>query len=68
LEEIFGRKFSKYLITLKVEKLKKDKTKYEIDRKSEYKYSEQIHYFRTNTSLVLKSNKNTSLWLTDFKT
>lgn len=68
LEEIFWRDFSKSLVTLKVEKLKQDKTKYELEREWDTRYSRSINYLRTNTSVVLKSNKNTLLWLSDFKT
>ena len=68
LEEIFGREFSKSLVILSVEKIKNDKTKYELERSSDIRTSKFIHFLRTNTSIVLKSNKKTSLWLTDYKT
>ncbi len=69
LEEIFGKEFSKSLITLKVEKLKEDKSEYELKNEDrDYYRVSKIHYLRTNISLVSKVSKESSLWISDFKT
>ncbi len=69
LEEIFEKEFSKSLITLKVEKLKEDKSEYELKNEDrEYYWITKIHYLRTNISVVSKISKESSLWISDFKT
>ncbi|MCP4522899.1 MAG: hypothetical protein GY828_01635, partial [Candidatus Gracilibacteria bacterium] len=63
LEEIFGNQFTKSIISLDVQKLEEDKTSYEKD----YNNLKEITYFRTNTSLVLKAQKEGLVWLSDYR-
>jgi hypothetical protein len=64
LEEIFGKKFSKEKITVKISKIEADKTEYE----TSYAYDQKVSYVRSNMAVSVKNSINPELFLVDFET
>ena len=69
LKEIYGKDFSKNIISLKIDKLYQDKTSEDIEDEKKWYNIKKNYYHRSDISAVLKSSiYSSNLWLSSFKT